>query len=1014
MQPSSQFRGTLRGAATTRCSILALALIPLLSATGAWAAAPELGEARNFDARIGAEKSFAASAADAQLAAVVSLQAELPTLSVSYDPLTGVTSSLYNRAGHLTGPSAGDILDAALDFARANHQLLGLTAADLDDVEVTDRVYSRVSGVTHLYLRQRHEGLAVWGGRMHAHFDPDGRLISLSNGFVPDIATASGQAVMALSAQDAVVRAARDLGIAVTGAPQIGLQRSGAQQITHLSHAEISSEEIEAQLMWLPTGAGQVSLVWNFFLHTPDGNHIYDLTVDAASGKTWTRIDSVASDSYRVFEEPLMNPAEGGRTVVTNPADGTASPSGWFDSGTTIMNGNNVHAYQDRDANNQPPASQPSCGAALNCDFGLNLNTDPVNGTNPDAAVANLFYWNNLVHDVQYQYGFDEVGGNFQDNNFGRGGASGDSVRAEAQDGAGTNNANFSTPSDGNRPRMQMFLWNNTNPRRDGDFDNGIIAHEYGHGISIRQVGGPGGNCLGGSQQPGEGWSDLMSVIYTAKTGDQAGDPKGVGGWAANNNGIRPSPYSTNFAINDFVFQDIRSGLSVPHGVGFVFATAVWEAYWELVGAHGFSPNLANAFGGFGNQRAMLYINEGLKFTNCAGNTVNFLNARDGILQAAGQFFGGEDVCRLWEGFARRGLGANATSGNSLGSATNGFNLPPECDDPPPVTSCLFTANFSSGSDNFVFVDDPQDPLYTSGVAASGAVSVTVGGVDDADILNMLGSWNRTCTLAASTAVTIAVNADMTQASEYESNEFSELQLTVNGSTTTLATLTGDGNGGAAQTVGPQTFNVNVTLPAGTSTISLGCFNNQKTFNNESTTCDFNSVSVTGGGGNPPVLDADFDVDTDGFGFQDDPQDPAYSDGQRDANGGVGGSGGLEVTLGGIDNADILNMDGSWTTSFSGSGSLTLTLDANITQASDYESNEFSEVAVVVDGNRTVLATITGDGNGGVAQTTGFQSYTVNLSLGSGSHTLELNCFNNQKTFNNESTTCVFDNVLIQ
>ncbi|MEZ5314490.1 MAG: M36 family metallopeptidase [Thermoanaerobaculia bacterium] len=70
-----------------------------------------------------------------------------------------------------------------------------------------------------------------------------------------------------------------------------------------------------------------------------------------------------------------------------------------------------------------------------------------------------LFYWNNIIHDVSYRYGFDEPAGNFQLNNYGRGGAGNDSVRAEAQDYSGTNNANFSTPADGSRPRMQMYVW---------------------------------------------------------------------------------------------------------------------------------------------------------------------------------------------------------------------------------------------------------------------------------------------------------------------------------------------------------------------------------------------------------------------------------------------------------------------------------------------------------------------------------------------------------------------------
>ena len=65
-----------------------------------------------------------------------------------------------------------------------------------------------------------------------------------------------------------------------------------------------------------------------------------------------------------------------------------------------------------------------------------------------------------MVHDLTYQYGFNEAAGNFQVNNYGKGGVGGDDVRCESQDGSGTNNANMSTPAnDGGRPRMQMFLW---------------------------------------------------------------------------------------------------------------------------------------------------------------------------------------------------------------------------------------------------------------------------------------------------------------------------------------------------------------------------------------------------------------------------------------------------------------------------------------------------------------------------------------------------------------------------
>ena len=79
---------------------------------------------------------------------------------------------------------------------------------------------------------------------------------------------------------------------------------------------------------------------------------------------------------------------------------------------------------------------------------------------NLDAATTNLFYMNNVMHDVWYRYGFDEASGNFQEENYtGTGGFENDYVRAEAQDGSGLSNANFSTPEDGQNPRMQMYLW---------------------------------------------------------------------------------------------------------------------------------------------------------------------------------------------------------------------------------------------------------------------------------------------------------------------------------------------------------------------------------------------------------------------------------------------------------------------------------------------------------------------------------------------------------------------------
>ncbi len=417
-----------------------------------------------------------------------------------------------------------------------------------------------------------------------------------------------------------------------------------------------------------------------------------------------------APDSYNVYPMPLINPDDGGRSIVTDPADATASPFGWHDTNGangaefTITRGNNVWAQEDANGNNGTGAS-PSGGSGLDFDFPVNLNQAPSSYRN--ASTTNLFYWNNIMHDVWYQYGFDEASGNFQENNYGRGGSGSDSVNADSQDGSGTNNANFGTPPDGSNPRMQMFLWNRTNPGRDGSFDNIIIAHEYGHGISTRLVGGRNSNVLGGSEQMGEGWSDWFGLMLTMKAGDQGTDRRGVGtyvlGQGLDGLGIRPTVYSTDRSINDTDYADIGS-LARPHGVGYAFATILWDMTWLLIDQEGFDPDFYNGTGG--NNIAMALVTEGLK--NTAANP-GFVSGRDGILQADQDLYGGQYRCLIWKAFAERGVGEGANENNNGG--TNGqtdqtVSFTDPCDggnpDPNPTpTDCTSTVDAFPYSESF-------------------------------------------------------------------------------------------------------------------------------------------------------------------------------------------------------------------------------------------------------------------------------------------------------------------------
>ena len=189
----------------------------------------------------------------------------------------------------------------------------------------------------------------------------------------------------------------------------------------------------------------------------------------------------------------------------------------------------------------------------------------------------------------------------------------------------------------------------NSIPNRDSDLDNGIIAHEYCHGLSNRLTGGAGtSNCLSGSQQAGEGWSDFCALAFTAASTDAATTTRGVGTYvlfepADTGLGIRPYPYTTDMAVNPLTYGELANNtLSVPHGVGSVWATTLWDMYWNLVEDHGFDPDLYTGNGG--NNIAIQLVVDGLKLQHC---NPTFLDARDAILLADQNNNGGASSRRV-------------------------------------------------------------------------------------------------------------------------------------------------------------------------------------------------------------------------------------------------------------------------------------------------------------------------------------------------------------------------------
>jgi PKD repeat protein len=247
----------------------------------------------------------------------------------------------------------------------------------------------------------------------------------------------------------------------------------------------------------------------------------------------------------------------------------------------------------------------------------------------------------------------------------------------------------------------------------DGSFDNGIIIHEYIHGLTNRLTGGAGNSgCLGGDEQMGEGWSDYYAAVMTMDLSVDNPVRRGIGTFAVdeptNGVGIRPAPYDTSFAVNDYTYADLPSqGLSIPHGVGFVWGTMLWDMTWALIDDFGFDPDLVN--GTAGNNIAIRLVTEALKLQACSPG---FIDGRDAILLADELLYGGEHTCLIWRVFAKRGLGFSADQGSSASRAdgTAAFDLPPICQEVFTPPTAAFSASEEVTCTGIVaFTDESED-----------------------------------------------------------------------------------------------------------------------------------------------------------------------------------------------------------------------------------------------------------------------------------------------------------------
>ncbi len=886
----------------------------------------------------------------------------------------------------LLGAFAQDLnKNAALDLVKNNAKALGLTEEGISASIVSSAYNNDIAGTQMVYLLQGYKGLPVYNKLQTLAFK-NGKLLSATGDWIKNIqelnAGASAQPSVTAEAAVKTAMAKKNVFPAITGAsrPVNGLQKQ------EFGKMDVSLENVTAELMWVPVNNGKsVELAWQVFFVPKTSSDYWLIRVDANTnavlGETnltvYCNFDSkekhshsddctvpsnpgtenrnkavlespqiVNNAQYRVIPFPAESPKHnnGIPALVSNPwnaAPNNATTLKWHSDGTLDYNytrGNNVWAYQDRLKTNTPTVAASATSTTspdpLTFNFIPDFTSAPTITSpqqNQQFNITNLFYWNNVTHDVLYQYGFTEAAGNFQASNLGRGGVGNDYVLAEAQDGNGTNNANFSTPADGGRPRMQMYLWdgpaktevnspssiagtyesiegvfstanrllsvgpvtaqlvyyidsitptndactqasnsaalagkialinrntcsfvikvknaqlagavgvimvnnvagapiamggtdntitipavmisqangailagqlaNNVNVTLsavgfDGDVDNGIIVHEYAHGISNRLTGGPAAaGCLSNGEQAGEGWSDYYALMLTqdwASSNVNSGftSPRSIGTYAIGETpaglGIRSQRYSTDFTVNNLVYLNTLPGTGLQHSRGEIWAATLWDMTWNIIQqANSITPDIYNASGTGGNIIALKLVTEGLKLQPCSPG---FIDGRDAILKADQILYNGQYSCAIREAFRRRGMGFYASQGD--GNLTNdqvsdyspfiNFTIKPS------VTQALEGANITythtintcSALSNYIIRDTlPSNVTYVSGGTYDAATRVVSFAVNLASagaqtyaftVSVNAGSYYAPTTYLSETVPTTTFPTTLTQAS---------------------------------------------------------------------------------------------------------------------------------------------------------------------------------------------------------------------------------------------------------
>ena len=343
-------------------------------------------------------------------------------------------------------------LTLATDQLTALAGEMNYAEADITNPIVSD--YYTSKGITHIYFQQSVDQISIFDASAAVHIK-NNEVFSSNINFLKGINKRNIKNQFQVQAVEALVRLAQNQNYPLSQTEFIILSADEAapSKPTTVSADGISNRTIPLRLVFMEDDNQDLQLAWSVFIDEKEGANYKNFLINATTGAIEKEInltiscnfdqdhsshqhDAIPSipnrlnqllnahkaianqekiqvaNSYNVYPLPIESPNFGNRSIEVSPWDAntTASPNGWHQIGSTnytTTKGNNVDAYEDSNSTNSPTngdLARVNGGSSLEFDNLLNINDSPANYK--PAAITNLFYWSNIIHDVWYNYGF--------------------------------------------------------------------------------------------------------------------------------------------------------------------------------------------------------------------------------------------------------------------------------------------------------------------------------------------------------------------------------------------------------------------------------------------------------------------------------------------------------------------------------------------------------------------------------------------------------------------------------